>query len=278
MWPPAVVITMQLNLRIEGLDAVRGQLRAFSDRRYRAAVATALTRTARQVESAWQGELAGAFDRPTATTRNAVLVRRADASTLQAEVLIKDQAGPGGRAPVAWISTEEQGGERYLKKFEQALMAQGSMPAGYRAVPGPGARLDSFGNVARGQIVQVLAQLGAQFSPGYQRVISASAAKRAAKALATGRKFVAILPGMGKGGLKPGIYERRAGRGGRSFVGPRQQVERGLVAVFLFVRGVRYRPRTTLMQRGRLAAQGFSSELQRAVSESMARLQQRAAQ
>ena len=258
---------MVFSIRIEGIEAVRAKLGVFSDRRFNAALATAMTRTARAIDAEWSSQLEQRFERPTRQTVRASVVSRAQADRLQADVAIRDQvASSTGRAPVEWLATEERGGGRYIKRFEQALAAQGSLPAGWVTVPGPAAKLDAFGNVSRGQIVQVLAQLGAQLSPGYQRVISASAAKRAAKALATGRQYVAVLPLKSAGtkeGRRPGVYVR---------------TKTAFEPVFLYVRRVSYRPRLSLMQRGKaIAEQQLGQEFLRAVQDSAARLAARGA-
>lgn len=248
---------------MQGADELRQALAEFSERRLRSATATALTRTARQFAADWSRQLAQRLDRPTPATLRSVVVKRAENTDAQptAEVRIRDQARmERGTPPVQWLAEQEMGGRRGVKKFEAALQAQGAMPRGWAAVPGPAAKLDSYGNVTRGQIVQVIAQLGAQFSPGYQRVISQSAAKRAASAIRRGRAYVAIQAGN-KAGLTPGVYERDG---------------RGLRAVFYFVRHAAYRKRLDLVgAASRDALAVLQREFARAVSESAARLAQR---
>lgn len=248
---------MRISIDVSGLSQAQRELAArFSDRRLRAAMATAATRTVRELANGWQRQFDQAFDRPTPTTLRAVRTTMATAAKLTAEVAVKDVA-QGGAAPVEWLLPEEKGGARSIKRFEQALQAQGAMPRGWRAVPGPGAKLDGYGNVSRGQIVQVIAQLGAQYSPGYARVISKSAAKRAASAAKRGRAYVAILPG-GPEKRTPGVYERKG---------------RGLLPVFIYVQSVQYRKRLSLLQRANEDAAGIlRRELNRSVGESAARL------
>ena len=255
---------MRVTIDVRGLDAARQDLVArFSGRRFRAAMATAATRTVRELGKQWQRQFGQEFDRPTPTTLRGVRTTMATAANLQAEVAVKDQATGNGAAPLEWLAPEERGGQRSIKRFEAALQAQGSMPRGWRAVPGPAAKLDAYGNVGRGQIVQVLAQLGSQYSPGYQRVISNSAAKRAASALRRGRAYVAILPGNKDSKRTPGVYERRG---------------RGLLPVFLYVPSVQYRKRLRLIQRAQVdAGPILQRELMRAVDESAARLAARGA-
>lgn len=55
-----------MSIAVTGLDEVRQELRDFSERRLKAAVATALTRTAVQVVAAVRGEMSRVFERPTA--------------------------------------------------------------------------------------------------------------------------------------------------------------------------------------------------------------------
>lgn len=251
---------MKIDMQVTGLDKLRAQFAQFSDRRFDASIATALTRTARIVEQSWQQQLSTRFDKPTPATQRATFVQQATAATLASTLKIKDQAT--GTPPVQWLAPEELGGQRGMKKFERALQAQGSMPSGWRAVPGPSAKLDGYGNVARSQIVQVIAQLGAQFSPGYARVISASAAKRSAKAVASGRAYIAITTRSGR--LSPGVYERKG---------------KGLAAVFYFVPATQYRRRLELVTSAQQQAPAILQEqIGRALAESMTRLQARASQ
>lgn len=241
---------MKVTVGITGIDeATRALTEGFSERRLRGAMATALTRTAFDIKRTWEGNLATRLDRPTKSTLGAVAAAGATAARLTAVVYVKDQAS--GTPPVEWLAPEERGGQRGAKEFEKSLMKQGAIPPGSYLVPGPAAKLDGFGNVSRGQIVQVLAQLGAQYSPGYQRVISKSATKRAQKALLTGRAYVAIP--RGRGALKAGIYERKG---------------RGLVAVFYIVSRATYRPRTGLVATAQQDAPGLlEGHVRRAIEE-----------
>jgi len=251
---------VKIEVRVEGMDGARQLLDGFSARRMAAVVATTLTRSARELEPEWRGALATELDRPQQFTVNATRVQPATAQNLHAELAIKDKpVRAGAPAPVDWLGPNESGGDRFIKRFERALIAQGSMPSGMRAVPGPFARLDGFGNVSRGQIVEVINQLGSHFSPGYQRVIGATAAKRLAAARRAGREYVAFPRRQGR--IKPGVYERSG---------------RQLLMVFAFVALVTYRKRLTLDQIAISQAPVIlSRQMERAISEHRARLAQR---
>lgn len=248
---------MKASVTVQGLDEARALVGGtFSQRNADNALSTALTRAAREIEGEWSGEIFSAIDRPTSFTARAVGVKTATAATLRAEVFIKDQpARAGAPAPVDWMAPLETGGGRYVKKFERALMAQGSMPAGMKAVPGRFARLDEYGNVSRSQITQVIAQLGQDFSPGYARTISANQAKRVASARRTGRAYVAFTRPVGK--LKPGVYQRDG---------------RKLLPVFVYVSRVQYSKRTDFTEIGRREAPTIvTRQVQRAIDEAILR-------
>ncbi len=223
---------MKLSIDMKGLDEVRKSIQGFSERRMNAAVATAMTQTAKTIAGQWQGEIDQRIDRPTARTRAATSFQGASAGRLEAQVFVKDRMP--GTTPAEYLGVQETGGRRRIKKFEQALISAGAMPSGYVTVPGRGSKLDSYGNVSRKLIIAVIAQLGSDYSPGYARVIAKSTAKRLATAAKRGRAFIVVRPEDAKqAGTDPGIYERQAD-------GRRK-------AVFLFKRAVTYRKRLDLL-------------------------------
>ena len=245
-----------LTIQIDGLDRLRQQLEAFSDRRFAASIATALTRTARSLQAEWKDELRSRVDRPTSLTTNAPIVRQATAQNLVAELAMRDQLA-NGTPPAQYLHPLEYGGGREHKKFERALIAQGSMPPGTYALPTDYAKRDAYGNVTRGQLVQILGQLaGGSVRAGYRRVISASATRRAQAAIRAGREYVAVLQREGK--LYPGIYAR---------------VGNELRMVFSYERVTHYRRQLSLADRARgKAQQVFNREMTRAIEESAKRL------
>ena len=114
------------------------------------------------------------------------------------------------------------------------------MPRGWYAVPGAGARLDAYGNISRGQIVQILSQLRAGTERGSLRHMAkgddrkAISSRRRAQGRAGG-EFLAMPERRGK--LKPGVYLLQ----GRDF-GARIGYGRSarLVPVLVYVRQVAY--------------------------------------
>ena len=255
---------MKISIDIKGLKELQSGLKDFSDRRMKAVVATALTRTAKAVKEDWGGRLGREVDRPTPLTMNAVRMKGATASDLQVEIMLKDKGLQRGLAPSQYLQPQVYGGGRLLKRFEDALVKSGAMPQGYVTVPGKHATLDGYGNISRAQLIAVIRALGKDYSPGYQRTISKSTAKRLQAMAKHGRQYVAVSPqDARKAKVSPGIYERMAD-------GSRK-------AIFLFKRSVSYKSRLSLMERSSVAAiqARAQGELDRALTESLARLAQK---
>lgn len=251
---------MHIKVDVTGLQQLAADIKGFSDRRFAAAVATGLTRTAVAIRQDWRAQLQGRFDRPERLTTGAPVSTMATAQKLEATVRLTDLSrGRAAIAPQEYIRTHEQGGTRAQKKFERALQARGAMPAGYKAVPGQYAELDGFGNVRRAQIVRVLAQLGSDFSPGYAQVIKRDTTARAAAAKRWGREYVALPQRTGR--LAAGIYQRMG---------------RDLLPVFFYVPRAAYERRLSLMDDARrLAATRLGDEVGKALRASLASLQAR---
>jgi hypothetical protein len=249
-----------MNITITGIAELRETLASFSDRRFESALAEAINETGKAVRDEWGGQLHTRIDRPTALTKGAAVLRRADVGRLVAEVEIRDSIkGSDALPPSVYLEPHEFGGDRQTKKFERALVAKGSMPAGHKAVPGQYAQLDAFGNVSRRQIVQVLNQLGADLSVGYKRVISANQAKRDKSAARAGRTYVAIPRAVGT--LEAGIYQRQG---------------RALLPVFFFVARTIYGRRLQLQDHAaRMVPKVLPVALQRAIDRRITSLLRR---
>lgn len=246
-----------IKLEIKGIKELQAQFKDFSERRMNAALATGLTLAAKRVSQDWQGQVNSRIDKPVARTRSASMFRGASATNLVAEVKLKDQMA--GLAPATYLAPQELAGSRLEKKFERSLIASGAMPRGYITVPGKHAQRDSYGNVSRALIIAVISQLGKDFSPGYQQVISKKSDKRLASQAKRGRRYIVVKPGTTR--VSPGIYERMANG--------------SLKAVFLFRKDVTYGKRLSLIERGQQVGNAIAvEEIGRALAESLARMQQ----
>lgn len=127
------------------------------------AQAQAVNEVVKQAEQQLQTEVGSVFDRPTPFTLNAFRIQYAKPSQPEAAIWVKDEKSGAskGLAPEDWFKPQVYGGERALKASERMLRARGILPPGMYAVPGKGARLDAYGNMSRGHIIQLLSGLKA---------------------------------------------------------------------------------------------------------------------
>ena len=253
-----------MDVVIKGIDELRRTLTQFSDRRFNAAIATALTRTAKSVQGEMRDELRTVFDRPTPYTLNALRIWPATADKLTARVGFRDD-GTGGMNANNYLMPNVTGGERRDKRIEAALRAIGALPSGWRAVPGQGAAIDSYGNMSRGQIIQILSQLRVTLTSGFDRNMSTDARKQiAAQKRAGGRFFV--MPVGNRSGTQPGVYQRE-------FYG------RGITPVIVFVSGARYQARWPFWANAQRRAEAhITREVERSVGEHIAKVAAKAKQ
>lgn len=224
-------------------------------RQARFAMVVALTRTAQDGRDAEVREIQRAVDRPTPYSLNAVYVQGATPARPEAAFGLKDnfEVRAAGTPPVNYLGPNIEGGQRRLKGMEKLLQRSGAMPNGWHVVPGQAARLDAYGNVSRGQVIQVLSQLRLQLTAGYDRNLPLrarpgkdglltpeqkriNAGRRRAFVRAGGQFFV--VKAGGKRGVQPGIYQRQVL--GKKVHGPARRFPK---AVFIFVSRTTYRRR-----------------------------------
>lgn len=248
-----------MKVEIEGLEQILeiGAGLGMSLRRTNAVMATALTRTATKARDAVRDEMEAVIDRPTEYTRRALYVRGATATRLDAEVWFKDDRATSG-IPASWYMLPNvEGGGRHLKRFERTLQAGGFLPPGWYAVPGAGAQIDGNGNMARGQIMQVLSQLRVQLVGGFDRNMSRDARKQINAQRKAGGRFFVIRVGDGR---VPGVYQR-------------ELVGRSVTPVLRFVRSPSYRARLDFFGVAQRAVDAeLDQQLGRAFEESLARM------
>ncbi|GGY67937.1 hypothetical protein [Pseudoduganella albidiflava] len=177
-----------------------------SQKQVKFATRVALTRTAQKAAQAQVKEMRDIFHSPTPYTLSSMFVRPATAQRLSAEVKLKDDATKATPA-AKFLAAQIDGGTRAQKRFERALQAVGAMPPGFRAVPGAGAKLDAYGNISRGQIVQILAFFQAFPEAGYKANMTAASRARLARGTRT-RPGVAYFVGSPGDRLPLGIWQR----------------------------------------------------------------------
>lgn len=208
------------------VDVVARWARGMAGEQLPFATALALTKTGQDVKARLEREMGERFDKPTPYTRRAFRLIPATKTDLRAVVTWREDARN-------YLAPQVYAGQRRAKALETALRAAGHLPAGWFAVPGAGARLDPFGNMDRGQVIQVLSQLRITMTAGYTRNMSFANRKAIAAQRKAGGRFFVIKPDAGHG--QPGVYQRE-------FSG------RNISPVVIFVRSAVYRVRLPMQQ------------------------------
>ena len=186
------MITVKTNIN-HTLAMLAGQ-----EKQVRYAAAVALTRTTKDVEAATYTEFRRVFDRPTPMTMKSLRTKPATKQELWARVYVKDRA-LGGKNPnsaAEIFSHHFTAGQRIRKQLEYVLTENGFINSSERVVPGALAKLDRYGNMSRGQIVQILSQIGVRRS-GYDSTPTGSKRSRRNVAQA-GRIFWSYGPAAKK--------------------------------------------------------------------------------
>lgn len=245
------------------INRVADQFRGL-ERQLPFAVALALTRTAQDVKTELTEEMRRVFDRPTPFTLRSLYLARATKANLEARVWLKDDFGLRAH----YLMPQIEGGSRPLKRFESLLVQRGILGRDERIVPAAGARLDAYGNVSRGQIVQVLSQLSAFNLSGLETNNASNSRRSRAKRAAVGYFVVRRGTTGGRGSwrgeskvqhLPSGIWARYAFAHGNA-----------IKPVFLFVNRTNYRPRYQFHTIGQaVAARRFAPHLQAALETAL---------
>lgn len=122
---------------------------------------TALNKVAEKVRAATYVEMGFKFDRPTPMVMKSLRIQYAKKTSLTAAVLLKDKE-IGGKNPNSMaeiIGQQFTGGSRTSKRLEKMFIRAGLISAWEYLVPGADAKLDQYGNMSRGQIMQIISQL-----------------------------------------------------------------------------------------------------------------------
>lgn len=190
-------------------------------------MAKSLTMTAGDVQSELKKKMPSVFDRPNRWTFNALFKKGATKSNLTASVGLKDEVAKGTPA-FKYLSPQIFGGARRVKRFERALQAIGAMPKDMISEPTKYADIDAYGNMRKGQIVQILKQLrGVQEGVKGRRV--------------SGNRYVAIQPGARN--LPAGIWLFKAGD------------RKNIKPIMLFVKKATYQKRWAFFEGGKSIAE-----------------------
>lgn len=229
------------------------------------ATVLALNEVAGEAQRQMRQRMERDFDRPTPYTLTATWVRRANKQNLRAEVMLKDESFKAAPA-TKWLAPEVEGGQRPLKRHEFALRRANVLPEGMFAVPGEGAQMDAFGNMSKGQIVQILAWFRAFHYSGYRMNMTDKGRAKLSKGSSARAKryrpptsYFVVSTG-GRGRLKPGVYMRQG-----------QAHDARILPVLRFVRRPGYRKRLPFYETVDVTAKReFAAAFQRGMAQAMA--------
>jgi hypothetical protein len=216
------------------------------------AAAVALTKTADDAKSAIRTEMSKSLDRPTSYTLNSVFIKPATPAKLEAFVWLKDKrATAKGNAADDYLRPEIFGGSRGRKGFENALQRIGVLGVGMMVVPGSGCKLDAFGNISRGQIVEILAYFGALQDTRSNSTAETRAKKKKGTKTKRGIEyFVSYGKGSARGNrvqrLHAGVYSKT----GTSF-------GKAIKPVLIFVKRASYKKQFAFFEAGDRAAKNL---------------------
>lgn len=161
------------------------------------ATALAMTKTAFQARDDLKAEAKRVFNRPTPFTVNSVFAKQATKDKMEYRVFLRDEAFKGTPA-ATYLQPQIHGGSRKAKRFEEALQRAGVLRRGRLAVPGRGARLNTYGNQTPGQLTQILSQLRANPDP----LQNASGSARSRRKRRAAQYFLFGPPGSPRGVLQ----------------------------------------------------------------------------
>ena len=193
-------------INVDPGKAFSRQLTALETKQLPFAMMMAINQTAVDTQARWAEVMPQVFDRPTALTLKAVIVRKASMQAPTAQIYIRDDAFKGN-PPAKYLLAQVEGGQRNRKAFENRLTAAHILPAGMFAVPGKGAQLNANGNIAGGQVQAILSQLGAQFDP-LNNQTDISAGRRRRRAIKKGDRNGDYFVPRRTSKLPPGVYQR----------------------------------------------------------------------
>lgn len=267
---------LDINIKAQGLEAVRKLCERLSGPAMREAQAKAINDTAFQVRREMMRELKTAFDRPTPFIARSPKVVMATPDKLSATILptvdtrnLPSKGGKVGVDPQQVLQAQEFGGRRADKRSEVALRRAGLLPAGFQTAipksPLPGTD-DGRGNMRASFLVKLLSYLEAFGEQGYRaNLTDKSAARRKTTEVFSNiqtRRKIRLMDGreyfisQGKASFKAGIESRSGDRMKIFEYTRRQNLAAGVWAregkslkpVLMFVRMPSYGPRISMQR------------------------------
>lgn len=194
---------MRMRISADGLDDALAALNRLSGDLPGKALADAINHTGYQARSALQAEMAGVFTSPTPWTLKSVQLFEAKADRPEAALWINDYPVTKDLAPDKWLRAQVFGGPRGDKGMERLLRRMGILPADRFVVPAIGARLDRYGNISQGHIMQI--KSGLKIAETYAGITANASSSKRSRAKGNEAAFFVVR----RGRTPIGIGERR---------------------------------------------------------------------
>lgn len=192
------------------IDEVMRRLDDVAKRQVPFAASKALNQAVFKAAEATKKEIAKVFDRPTPWVLGGVRYVKSTKQKLSASVDFDFWGNKQTISVEQILKAEVHGGQRRHKRHEVALQRAGILPDGMGIVPGQAAKIDQYGNMVSGQIVQILAWFKAFGEQGYKANIGEKGRERLGRdnkrTGAKGFAYFALQKKRGK--LLPGVYQR----------------------------------------------------------------------
>jgi hypothetical protein len=236
---------MKLSIKYEGLEELKRSLTELEKEQFPYAMARTLTKIAQNTQVSEYLSMQREFDRPTPYVLNSLYIRPCSKTAIEkgAEVGFKDYMGGGtNKRGANIVEPHASGGDRNTKAFENALRKMGILDNDLYVTPSASCKLDAYGNIPAGLIVQIMSYFKAFPDSGFRsnitdkRKAKLKAGRQTKKRVTLGYEyFVSHGSGFGSGGqhLPPGIYYKRTGVGKTG----------NLTRIFQFVKKPQYRKR-----------------------------------
>lgn len=154
-----------IKIETKGLDELIKNTKEIQTKQIPYTISTCLSKMAKEVKEGEIKEMQKIFNKPTPYTLNSIQTDTATKERLTAAVWFKSQAEK-------YLGPQVFGGDRAFKRMEGALRRVGVLPAGMYCVPGQRAKMDQYGNMDRGQIVQIISYFQAFGEQGYRANIT----------------------------------------------------------------------------------------------------------
>lgn len=200
---------MKISVDVKGIDAAVARLRGLQEKKIDVAKVAALNDAAYLASKEAAREMARVFDKPTPWVLGGVRYVKARRDKQESSVDFDKWGNKTNVTVEKVLAANIYAGTRKHKRHEIALNRAGILPDGMGIVPGDAAKLDQYGNMTGGQIVQIVAWFKAFGEQGYKANINDKGRARIGRDKKSGQRgFAYFALQQKRGKLLPGVYQR----------------------------------------------------------------------